>query len=88
MRYAALAVLTVAAATLLLTGGCARPWSHPDYTGKAAERQFDKDSTSCKAISGEAFPLSELKQKERYDMCMKDRGWVYSEGAISFDKKR
>jgi len=64
-------------AAALLAGGCSKPWTHSDYSGKVLDQRFKEDSTQCEVIAGEEFPLDKHKQNKRFLMCMADRGWDY-----------
>ncbi|BCS88560.1 hypothetical protein [Pseudodesulfovibrio sediminis] len=64
------------AAALLLTG-CSKPWTHPNYSGAAEDRQFKIDSLDCEVIAGKEFPIEKRKQNARFFECMAAKGWDY-----------
>jgi hypothetical protein len=78
MRRTLIAIIfaTLTSAALLL-GGCAKPWTHPDYSGKTLDRKFKEDSLKCEVQAGEMFPLDKHKQNKQFLMCMADLGWNY-----------
>ncbi|MCJ2166299.1 hypothetical protein MRX56_17180 [Pseudodesulfovibrio sp. S3-i] len=88
MRTIVTPLFVILAATMLLVG-CSKPWTHPDYSGRALDRQFKTDSLKCEVVSGEAHPLDKHKQLKSYEMCMSDLGWIHNtEGkAITFQTK-
>ncbi|EGB15875.1 hypothetical protein DND132_2672 [Pseudodesulfovibrio mercurii] len=78
MRRIIVATLSAAlVAAVLLSGGCSKPWTHPDYSGKELDRKFQEDSLKCEVVAGEEFPLDKHKQNKRFLMCMADLGWNY-----------
>lgn len=65
---------------VLLTSGCSKPWSNPDYPdAKQAEYRFDKDSTDCSILASEQYPLDKDKQLPIYRECMEKKGWIRHE---------
>ena len=83
-HFATIILFTVLTAALLLITGCSKPWSHPDYSGSAANQQFEKDSLKCEVVAGEAYPLDKHKQLKSYEMCMSDLGWIHNAEAKGF----
>lgn len=66
---------------VLLLSACARPWSHPDYSGeKQVKYHYNKDLTDCTAFAGDKFPQDNDAQKSEVDLCMEKKGWTRSEG--------
>ena len=88
MRRISITLPTLLAAAVL-RAACSKPWTHPDYSGNAADKQFKADSLHCEVVSGEEYPLDKHKQLASYEMCMADLGWVHHrEGkAITFQTK-
>ena len=74
-RTAIISALLITAALLL--GGCAKPWTHPNYSGRELDTRFKEDSLKCEVVAGEAFPLDKHQQNKKYLMCMADLGWNY-----------
>ena len=70
-------VIVSALLAALLLAACAKPWSHPNYSGREADVRFKEDSLKCEVVAGEEFPLDKHKQNKRYLMCMADLGWNY-----------
>jgi hypothetical protein len=73
-------ILPLALCCLMLfaTFGCARPWTHPNFTdSEQADYQFDKDSTDCSVRASEQQPLDKDAQLPIYNSCMEEKGWEY-----------
>lgn len=69
--------ISVLLAAAVLLAACAKPWTHPDYSGRQADQKFKEDSVHCEALAGEKYPLEKRRQSRSFLMCMSDLGWSY-----------
>jgi len=69
----------------LAVAGCARPWSHPDYSNsKQVEFHYKKDSTDCTILATDKHPNDKKAQDSEFMMCMEGKGWSKSENLSPF----
>ncbi|NDV19670.1 hypothetical protein GO013_09590 [Pseudodesulfovibrio sp. JC047] len=68
--------LTLLLLALLLFSGCSRAWYHTDLSGAAADKQFAKDTDTCKFNALDLYPLDKRQQAVQYEKCLREKGWI------------